>query len=56
MKFDEILFGNSRFDEVWTQSACLHLDDTTTHEKSLEFQIHEFLDSLQEFDLKVFES
>jgi hypothetical protein len=33
----------------------LHLDDTSTHEKNLEFQIYEFLDLLQEFDLNLFE-
>jgi hypothetical protein len=33
----------------------LHLDDTLTHEKNLEFQIGKFLDLLQEFDSNSFE-
>jgi hypothetical protein len=55
IEFDGILIGTSRFDEIWLKGSWLHLDDTSTHEKNLEFQIYEFLDLLQEFDLNLFE-
>jgi hypothetical protein len=36
--------GISGIDEIWLRGSWLHLDDTSTHEKTLEFQIWEFLD------------
>jgi hypothetical protein len=43
LKFNKIWLGFLRIDEIWTRSSWLHWDDTSTHEKSLKFQIQEFL-------------
>jgi hypothetical protein len=51
MKFDGIWLEFSRIDEIWTRSPWLHLDDRSLMNRSLEFQICEFIDLLQEFDL-----
>jgi hypothetical protein len=40
-----------RIDGFWSRSSCLHLDDISTHERSLEIQICELMDLPREFDL-----
>jgi hypothetical protein len=44
---DGISLGTSRFDENWAKGSCLHLDDTSTHEKEVEVSICEFHDLLK---------
>jgi hypothetical protein len=45
----------SKIDEIWDNKLLIALDDTSTHENNLEFQIGEFLDLLKEFDSNSFE-
>jgi hypothetical protein len=54
--FDGIWLEFSRIGAIWTRSSWLQLDDKSSHEFFLEFQIHEFLDLLQKFDSKSFEN
>jgi hypothetical protein len=49
------MFGTLKIDEIWEKCFWLHLDDKTSHEKNLEFYLHEFLNSFQEFDSNSFE-
>jgi hypothetical protein len=35
LKFDEILLGTTRFDEIWAKGSCIHLDDNSTPEKEV---------------------
>jgi hypothetical protein len=46
MEFDWI-------DEIQAKDYCLHLDDRSLMKRSLELQICEFIDLLQEFDLNL---
>jgi hypothetical protein len=34
----EFLLGTSRFDDIWTRSSCLHLDDKSLMKKNMEFK------------------
>jgi hypothetical protein len=33
MKFGGISLGTSRFDEIWEEGSCLHLEDNSTLER-----------------------
>jgi hypothetical protein len=48
------LIGTSRFDEIWLKGSFFAPRGQPTNEKEFEIQICEFLDLLQEFDLKLF--
>jgi hypothetical protein len=51
VEFDEILIQTPGFDDIWTKNSYLHTDDRSIMKRSLEFQICEFIELLQEFDL-----
>jgi hypothetical protein len=52
-EFDWICLESSRIATIWTRIPLLHLDDISTHERSLEIQILEFLNFLQGFKLNL---
>jgi hypothetical protein len=55
IEFEGIWLEFSSIDEIWLIDSWLYLDDTLTHERNLEIQIHEFVHLLQGFDSNSFE-